>query len=470
MRTQNISCCSLVADGVVKLSEEKQQQISHDLQFDGGRVIQFHLGVLSTYSYLLCSCDAAMLIDPGRDVNRYEEYLFENNIQLCGVFLTHIHTDYVSGHLEAGERFNVPIFLSRTAEASFSHIPLDNDTNFSLGRLKLHFFATPGHSAECFSMTVGTQAGHPEMVFVGDALQGALSDDSGMDWIKKIEHLEENTRFYPAHELEGTDKNWTTWGKTRHASTVSQPDEHHALHHHKLHLETLRDLNRKGPELVDWENVFPLSEPGISLAEPNARVVDIRNNADYAKKHIPYSLNIESNGKLEYWTALLFSLPGEITLVGDNIMELTDTAQRLLAVGCKANGFLFEDWEEKKLPILSSENVDVHTLDTQMWSDEPPFILDVRSPGEWQKSRLSGSINIPLLELKQRLNELPHDRDIVIVCASGFRSAIAVGILETGRFRKVSNLSGGLAAWLEAGKSLNSKQPQTPVPSKTGIN
>ena len=458
---QSLTCCSLVAGGVVKLSDEKQQKISHNLQFDGGRVVQFHLGVLSTYSYLLCSCNAALLIDPGRDVNSYEEYLFENNIELCGVFLTHIHTDYVSGHIEAGTRFNVPIFLSRTADAGFRHIPLDDDTSFTLGRLKLHFYSTPEHAAEGISMTAGTLEGHPEIIFAGDALTGTFSDNSGIDRLCRTAENSEHIRIYPAHELNGPDKNWTTPEKLKN-TTVSAGQ-------HPLHLENLREINRRGPEIVNWENIFPYTEPDISLASPGQHVVDIRNCADYAKGHIPYSLNIESNGKMEYWTAKLIPPPQEVYLTGDNEMALTETAQRLQSVGCRTKGFLFEEWEQKNLPVLSSVNTDVQELDTLLWSEEAPLVLDVRTAEEWQKSRLPGSINIPLDELEDRLNELPHDRDIVIVCASGFRSAIAVGILERGSFRSISNLSGGLAAWLEAGKKLNSGSFHTPVPSKCGL-
>ena len=159
-------------------------------------------------------------------------------------------------------------------------------------------------------------------------------------------------------------------------------------------------------------------------------------------------------------------------LVGEDDNSLRETAQRLQAVGCTVNGILFDEWEKKSLPVRRSNLMDVQELDTLMWSDTPPCILDVRSPAEWQKSRLSGSINIPLTELEKRLNELPRDKDIVIVCASGFRSAIAVGILERENFRSVSNLAGGLGAWLEEGKTLNSgtwESAHTPVPSKCGI-
>ena len=473
METQSLSCCSLVAGGILKLSEEKQQRISHDLQFDGGRVVQFHLGVLSTYSYLLCSCNAAMLIDPGRDVKRYEEYLFENNIQLCGVFLTHIHSDFVSGHIEAGKRFNVPIFLSRESHAVFGHIPLDDDTNFSLGRLNLHFFAAPGHSEDGICLSAGINKENPEILFTGDAFAASLTDNSGMDWVSKVDQMQEDLRIYPAHEMPGADKNWTTLGRAKQHSHLFHPEQKTEVnHHHALHLEALREINRKGPEIIDRNNVLLPSEADISLAVPGAGVIDIRNCAQYAKNHIPYSLNIESNGKLEYWTAQLFEPAGEVVLVGEDENSLRETAQRLQVVGCTVNGILFDEWEKKALPVRRSNLMDVQELDTLMWSDTPPCILDVRSPAEWQKSRLSGSINIPLTELEKRLNELPRDKDIVIVCASGFRSAIAVGILERENFRSVSNLAGGLGAWLEEGKTLNSgtwESAHTPVPSKCGI-
>ena len=170
MESQTLSCCALTAGGVFKLSDEKEHRVSQEQDFDGGRVVQFHLGVLSAYSYLLCSCDSAMLIDPGRDVDNYEKYLDEHHIRLCGVFLTHLHTDFVAGHIEAGERFNVPVFIGRNSHAGFSHIAIDDEANFSLGRLRLHFFSSPGHGDDGVCMSAGTVSGEPEMIFTGSSL------------------------------------------------------------------------------------------------------------------------------------------------------------------------------------------------------------------------------------------------------------------------------------------------------------
>ena len=473
MEQQTLSCCSLVAGGFYNLKDEKVHTVSHSLDFDGGNVVQFHLGVLSTYSYLLCSCDAAILIDPGRDINSYASYMDAHGIRLCGVFLTHLHTDFVSGHMEAGERFNVPVFISRDASADFRHIPLDDEVDFSLGRLKLHFFAAPGHAEDELCMSVGKEQEQPEILFTGDALDVPCTVNSGLDWLNKLEKLADETRLYPAHEFADSERSWRTWGEEKQVNPLFNPAVTVSGNVEKESVDFLRELNRKGPEIVDWNNMFIPVEPVQEMASDTNRVIDIRNVSAYARKHIPCSLNIEANGKLEQWTARLMEpSAGKITLVGDNVVSLTESAARLQAVGAKVDCCFFDQWEKAALPVSSSGIVDAQELDTWMWSEDPPLILDVRSEKEWNKSRLPGAINIPLPELEEKRSSLPRERAIVAVCASGYRSAIASGLLERGGFQKVFNLRGGLGAWLEEGKKLNTgkeKKTYTPEQSKCGI-
>jgi len=77
-------------------------------------------------------------------------------------------------------------------------------------------------------------------------------------------------------------------------------------------------------------------------------------------------------------------------------------------------------------------------------------VLDVRAPGEWQQGRIDGAVNVPLSRLSERLGTLPRDRRIVVHCASGYRSAIAAGVLQRAGFAHVADLIGGLAAWASA--------------------
>jgi rhodanese-related sulfurtransferase len=87
------------------------------------------------------------------------------------------------------------------------------------------------------------------------------------------------------------------------------------------------------------------------------------------------------------------------------------------------------------------------------------FFLDVRSQDEWNQFHIAGSTLIPLDELQNRLNELPKNQDIVVVCLSGHRSQSGVTILQQAGFKQVSCLSGGLQAWTAAGYPVEGKAP-----------
>ena len=79
------------------------------------------------------------------------------------------------------------------------------------------------------------------------------------------------------------------------------------------------------------------------------------------------------------------------------------------------------------------------------------FILDVRQPEEWNEYHVPGSTLIPLAELASRVDELPQDQEIVIVCRSGNRSAQGRDILLGAGFTQVTSMAGGLAQWRAAG-------------------
>lgn len=79
------------------------------------------------------------------------------------------------------------------------------------------------------------------------------------------------------------------------------------------------------------------------------------------------------------------------------------------------------------------------------------FMLDVRQPEEWNEYHIPGSTLIPLGELASRLNELPRDREIVVVCRSGNRSAQGRDILLDADFTQVSSMAGGLTQWRASG-------------------
>ena len=79
-----------------------------------------------------------------------------------------------------------------------------------------------------------------------------------------------------------------------------------------------------------------------------------------------------------------------------------------------------------------------------------PIVLDVREPSEYATGHIAGSTLIPLRQLSSRMSELPKDREIICVCASGSRSGSAARRLA-GEGYTVLNVRGGMARWLRAG-------------------
>ena len=75
-----------------------------------------------------------------------------------------------------------------------------------------------------------------------------------------------------------------------------------------------------------------------------------------------------------------------------------------------------------------------------------PFLLDVRQPEEFRQGHIAGAKLISLGELDSRIKEVPHDREIVCICASGHRSVTAVQILKPAGYT-ASSLQNGMLAW-----------------------
>lgn len=89
-------------------------------------------------------------------------------------------------------------------------------------------------------------------------------------------------------------------------------------------------------------------------------------------------------------------------------------------------------------------------LATRLHAAEPPFVLDVREPFEVAQGAIPEAVNIPLAELAARAGELPRHGEIVVVCRSGNRSAMATEALLRGGW-DARNLVGGMMAWESSG-------------------
>jgi adenylyltransferase/sulfurtransferase len=97
-----------------------------------------------------------------------------------------------------------------------------------------------------------------------------------------------------------------------------------------------------------------------------------------------------------------------------------------------------------KVPEITPE-----ALESELTSDHPPLLIDVRDPGEWEVSRIKGAVLIPREMLPERVDELTHAQEIVLYCRTGKRSALATQLLLDLGFTHVKSLAGGINAWAD---------------------
>jgi adenylyltransferase/sulfurtransferase len=90
--------------------------------------------------------------------------------------------------------------------------------------------------------------------------------------------------------------------------------------------------------------------------------------------------------------------------------------------------------------------ISVEELKRRLDARDDLFILDVREPHEYQICNLNGHL-IPLNDLPKRMNELDPEKEMIVHCRSGGRSARAVEFLRQAGFDKAKNLTGGILAW-----------------------
>jgi rhodanese-related sulfurtransferase len=94
--------------------------------------------------------------------------------------------------------------------------------------------------------------------------------------------------------------------------------------------------------------------------------------------------------------------------------------------------------------------IDIEGLRQRLDDDEGTTLIDVREPAEYVEAHVPGAVLIPMGQLPARLDEVPRDRPVYVICRSGNRSGAMGPLLDAQGYDSV-NVVGGTAAWVEAG-------------------
>jgi hydroxyacylglutathione hydrolase len=136
---------------------------------------QFYLNCLAHASYLIGDeqTGEAAVVDPQRDIDQYVAFAAESKLTIKHVFLTHLHADFIAGHLELRDRVGAKIYLGASAKAKYAFTPLNDGEGIDFGKVRLKVLETPGHTPESISILVydlAVSATQPNAVLTGDTL------------------------------------------------------------------------------------------------------------------------------------------------------------------------------------------------------------------------------------------------------------------------------------------------------------
>lgn len=447
---------------------------------------QFYVGCLAHASYLIGDRGEAVVVDPSRDVQMYLDEAEANGLRIVWVLETHLHADFVSGHLELARRTGAMVGIGARAEATFPHRALREGDEIRVGGVRLRVLETPGHTPESVSLLVfeketdaspwGVLTG--DTLFVGDVgrvdiLSSRLpvADLAGLMYDSvhsKLLALPDETRVYPAHgagSLCGrsiSKDTWSTIGRERAMNPALRPMSREAfvaditrdVPETPIYFLHSRDLNRTGPRL-DRERPMPPRLTPAACADEIARgavLIDTRPSAEYGAAHPRGALHVALDGQFASWVGTLVGPEDRLLLLAAPERE-EEAVMRLARVGYEnVAGILdggIDAWRSAGLPVSR-----VPQEPAESASRGERRVLDVRRSAEWSAFHLEDATHVPLSQLPKRLAELDRSEEWVVLCASGFRSSIATSVLERAGFTRIVNGVGGMDAYRAAGRPL----------------
>jgi glyoxylase-like metal-dependent hydrolase (beta-lactamase superfamily II)/rhodanese-related sulfurtransferase len=426
---------------------------------------QFEDKNLAHYSYAILSEGEIALIDPARDPKQYYDFAAENQAAIKAVIETHPHADFVSSHLEIHHTTEATIYVSKLLDAEYPHQSFDEGDAISLGEVTLKAFNTPGHSPDSISILLIDENGKERAVFSGDTLfigdcgRPDLREQAGSitmakkELAKKMYHslrdkyipLPDDVLLYPAHgagSLCGkglSQQNVSNMGAEKVSNWSLQDLNEDEFVEHLLKDQPFVPkyfpydvgLNKKGAgnfsesiskiEKTKAENVD--SETSL---DPSLVVIDSRPEAEFKKGHLQKAINLMGENSFETWLGSIIS-PGEkFYLLAENETALNGLITRVAKIGYES---------QIELGIVGNiGNVSTKIFDSNELRDnkEAFTIVDIRNPSEVKTKRIfENSINIPLFELRERANEIPVDKPIIVHCETGFRSAAGSSIIQS---------------------------------------
>ncbi|MBL0330858.1 MAG: MBL fold metallo-hydrolase [Bacteroidetes bacterium] len=427
---------------------------------------QFEDKNLAHFSYAILSNGEVALIDPARNPQPYYDFAKQNNARITTVIETHPHADFVSSHLEIHTTTGATIYVSKLLGAEYDHQTFDDGDAIVLGNGTLKAINTPGHSPDSISIVALDETGKEKAVFTGDTLfigdcgrpdlreqagaitaaREVLAKDMYHSLRNKLMTLPDDVLVYPAHgagslcgkglsaqnsSTIGAEKisNWSLQNMTEEAFVKELLADQPFI---PKYFTFDVGVNKKGADAFNSSvEKVEIREPitcksCANTLHPDVVIIDTRPEAEFKKKHLANAINLMNDTKFETWLGSIVNADEPFYLIGENEMVLNQLIERIAKIG----------YEKQIISafLLNFGNAEMNYFDSEeLKENESAYtIVDIRNDSEVKVNKIfSNTIHIPLHELRERTNEIPLHKPILVHCAGGYRSAAGSSILKS---------------------------------------
>jgi len=448
----------------------------------------FFIGKIAHSSYILAGKTSCAVIDPQRDVDVYINEARALGVDITHILQTHLHADFVSGHMDLAAQTGAKIYVAKSARCTFDHVALAEGDTVKLEDMVLQVLETPGHTPEHLSYVVidKSRSDKPVGAFVGDTLfvgdvgRPDLFPDMAQELAGKLYHsqhdkllkLPDYVEVYPAHGAgslcgRAMGAKWTsTIGYERHSNVALQIKDKAKFIKSLTqdmppapdHFSRCSDINRQGPaRLADLPIMEELGTRQFKerLANPDFVVLDVRSYHAFASQHIAGAWHLDLNGNLPTFAGWVLPTDKDILLVADDYRRALEANTWVRRVGVdRMVGYLdggMVAWAAAGFRTGQVELISAEELHDLITGSADFVLVDVRAPLEYEDIHIAGAINISVADLRTRHTELNKNKRTVLICSSGNRSSLGASILKQHGFTDIYNVAGGMTGYSAAG-------------------
>jgi hydroxyacylglutathione hydrolase len=429
------------------------------------KIINLDTATLGDRSYIAHDGKTALVVDPQRDIDRVEEIIKAENVEIGGIVETHMHNDYVSGGLVLARKYDAKYLTSAQDPVEFDRVAVVDNEVVNVGDFAVKALHTPGHTFTHMSYVLLTPDNEPQGIFTGGSmLHGSTGRPDLLGWDnaatlaglqhgsahRMIELLENKVTVHPTHGFGSFCAATSTCGDSSNIADEKRTNPALLLDKERFIRETLAGLdafpayykhmgarNLQGAGPIDLSELKSMSSDEILKAmKPDTWVVDLRSRDSYIQGHLPGSLSFGLDGSFATYFGWIFPYEDKLILLSDKKEDITTAQRELVRIGIdRPAGALVSDLNDTAGLV---KNKEVKFKDVPEGLKNPGvLVLDARRNSERHASYIEGTTHIPLHELAGRIIELPQDKEIWVHCAGAYRASAALGILESAGFKPV---------------------------------